>query len=313
MIRTLSLLILVVFSSALGGCAPTSLRYESNGWKEDPASAEASDVASPQMTQDGARSGSPIPPEPVEDELDWSDLTQMAREHQRRREYERAQQRLDQAAVLVAGLPPTHASRRAVFGIRARFAEQLGRLGEVERADALADQLLAEAEAEPDLAGASFVSLAVSLAERRAQSAKQMAETGGETEAGEGIETPSQLPLLDIALRTAQAGSASRQRFTLAARVAEDAYNQDRVDIARIAIDQALADIAILSPNNLSQIALLLLQRSRIATANGDFAVAIADATRATGVVRRTARSPSPVVPGRASTARKPSASRRSA
>jgi tetratricopeptide (TPR) repeat protein len=276
MMRTLSFLIALFVSVALGGCTPTSLGYEGNGWKEDSTGAEASDAASPQTPRDGA---SPIPPQPVEDELGWSDLTRMAREHQRRREYERAQQRLDQASVLVSGLPPTHASRRAVFGIRARFAEQLGKLGEIERADALADQLLAEAEAEPDLAGASFVSMALSLAERRGRVATEMAESGAETEA------PSQLPLLEVALLAAQSGPASRQRFNLAAKVAEDAYNEDRVDIARIAIDQALADIAILAPNNRSLSMTLLLQRSRIEKTSGDFESAIADATRANQIM----------------------------
>lgn len=293
MSRTLSLLFIFVFSSALGGCTPTSLRYDANGWNEDPARAEATDTASPQTPRDAARAESPIPAEPVEDELQWSDLTQMAREHQRRREYERAQQRLDQATVLVSGLPPTHASRRAVFGIRARFAEQLGRLGEVERADAMADQLLAEAEAEPDLAGASFVALALSLAERRARIETESAASGAVTEVGEGIEAPSQLPLLEIALLAAQSGPASRQRFNLAARVSEQAYNEDRLDIARIAIDQALADIAILSPNKGQQITMLLLQRSRIATASGDFETAIADATRANQLMEELDADPS--------------------
>jgi tetratricopeptide (TPR) repeat protein len=285
MIRTISILILVVASNVLGGCTPTRLQYEDAGWREEPAPAETSDAASPQTDPGRAQTASPILPKPVEDELDWSDLTQMAREHQRRQEHERAQQRLDQAAVLVSGLPPTHAGRRAVFGNRARFAEHLGRVGEIERADALADQLLAEAEAEPDIAGAAFVSLAVSLAERRARVAREVAEADGETAGGEAIEVPSQLPLLEVALRTAQAEHASRQRFTLAVRIAEDAYNEDKLDVARIAIDQALKDLSILSPNNQQQITMLLLQRSRIATASGDLAVAIEDATRANQVM----------------------------
>jgi tetratricopeptide (TPR) repeat protein len=281
MFRTIAMSIVIVFSSALGGCTATTFSYEDNGWKDDSPKAQTTDLESPMEGPGRARTGSPAPQEPEEEELDWSDLTQLARDHQRRREYERAHQRLDQAAVLVSGRSPTDASRRAVFGIRARFAEQLGNVGEIERADALSDQLLAEAEAEPEIAGASFVSLALSLAERRTQSDLEAAEAGRDSADGEHIETPSQLPLLEVALGAAQAGSASRQRFTLAARIAEDAYNQDRFEVARVAVDQALADISILSPNNQTQITLLLLQRSRIATASGDLEVAIADATRA--------------------------------
>jgi tetratricopeptide (TPR) repeat protein len=296
MIRTLLILILLAVSSALGGCTPTALNYEGSGWTGEPAQADARNAESTDQTPDRAAAHSAVPPEPVEEELDWSDLTRMAREDQRRREYERAEQRLDQAALLVSGLPPTNASRRAVFGIRSRFAEQLGKLEEVERADALADQLLAEAEAEPELGGAAFVSLALSLADRRARSATEAAgaaEEAGDTESAERIESPSELELLQIALTTAQTSTASRQRFGLATRVAEDAYNQDRLDLARNAIDQALADISILSPSSRQQVTRLLLQRARIATADGDFEVAIADATRSNQLMEELDAGPS--------------------
>jgi len=85
-------------------------------------------------------------PEPA---LTWSDLTRLAREHRVNGELDEARERLAQAAIQVRALPPTHARRRTVFGAQARLAIELADAGEIESADELANELLAEAEAEP--------------------------------------------------------------------------------------------------------------------------------------------------------------------
>ena len=152
--------------AALQGCQ-TSLNYEDT----EPISG-----ANPELN--GTDSSAPVleMPEPateevLEDEapaLIWSDLTRMAREAQQRGEYDEAEERLDQAAILVSALPATDARRRAVFGARARYAEQLAYRDELGRADALADLLFGEAELEPALGDTALVSLARSVAARRA-------------------------------------------------------------------------------------------------------------------------------------------------
>ena len=70
--------------------------------------------------------------------LRWNELTRLARAHQMQGKFELAEQRLEQAATQVSALPPHHARRRTVFGMRARLAESLADRGELERADALA-------------------------------------------------------------------------------------------------------------------------------------------------------------------------------
>ncbi len=211
----------------------------------------------------------PGPPPVVEKALSWSDLTRLAREHRQRGELMEARDRLAQAAAQLADLPPTNAQRRTVFGLQARLAESLLESGDQETADRFASELLAQAEAEPEIGGAALVSLALSLAEWRAQRA---AEAG---------EPDSPLPLLRIAFDTARTGPASRDRIGLAFRVAEEAYRADDLTLARRAIDLALADTHRLNPTDRKKIASFEVYRSRIALAQGDLAAAEASATAA--------------------------------
>ncbi|HEB90094.1 MAG TPA: hypothetical protein ENI85_11025 [Deltaproteobacteria bacterium] len=213
------------------------------------------------------------PPAPAagttERPLSWSDLTRLAREHRQRGELTQARERLAQAAMQLKDLPPTNAQRRTVFGLQARLAERLLEGGDPEDADRFADELLAEAEAEPELGGAALVSLALSVAERRAARA-----------AGSGAPY-SPLPLLRIAFETARTGPASRDRIGLSFRVADEAYRADELALARRAIDQALADTRRLRPTDKQKIAAFEIYRSRIALAQGDLDTAETSAVRA--------------------------------
>lgn len=204
--------------------------------------------------------------------LSWSDLTRLAREHRQRGELEEAGERLDQAALQVELLPPTHARRRTVFGMRARLAIALAEAGEIEAADELADTLFAEADTAPDLGGAALISLALSVADRRPQE--------------------SQLRLLRIALTTAQAGTTSRSRMKLALRVAETAYAKD-LELARRAIDQAVLDAEHTGPSRRARIASLELFKSRIALAQSDLETAESSAIRANRLFDQISASPS--------------------
>jgi len=186
--------------------------------------------------------------------LSWSDLTRLAREHRRLGELDQARERLDQAAVQVQPLAPTHVRRRTVFGMRARLAIDLADAGETGSADDLADQLFAEAEAEPELGGAGLVSLAVSVAYRRPEA--------------------SRLSYLRIAFTAAQRGTASRDRMSLAIQVADEAYRKQDFVLARPAIDLALADAQHIGLSKKARIASFELFKSRIALEQGDLEAA---------------------------------------
>jgi hypothetical protein len=160
--------------------------------------------------------------------------------------------------------------------MRARLAESLALRGELERADALADQLFAEAEAEPTMGGTALVSLAISVAARRTAAAEAEEQS---------TEPASQLSILRIALLTAQSGAANRARLQLAASVAQQAYWEGALDLARNAIDQAIADARILASTQLQQAASLRIQRARIASAQNDYPLAADDATRANQIL----------------------------
>lgn len=297
MIRTT--FVALVFAIASSGCI--SLNFEDSLTAEPIATeAETSTDSSPSErptpplaptnptfispappAPDGAAQG-PFAParraSPEERELGWSDLTRLAREHQTRSELDEADRRLEQASILTSGLRTTHAARRAVFGIRARFAESLAAAGKIDRADVLADQLLAEAEAEPGLADTALVSLARSVAERRTKAARIRAQEEAPDRIPDHV---SQTRVLSIALRVAQSGRASRDRIQLAFHVSQEAYWDSDLTSARNAIDQAIADIRIISPTETRDLASLKLHRAHVAIAQNDLSQAIEDATQA--------------------------------
>jgi hypothetical protein len=209
----------------------------------------------------------------AEPALSWSDLTRLAREHRQRGELKEAAERLDQAALQVALLPPTHARRRTVFGLRSRLAIDLANSGDIESADQLTDTLLAEASAAPELGDAALISLALSAADRRSD-----------------IE---QLPLLEIAFTTAQAGATSRERMDLGLRVAEQAYAQNDFPLARRGIDQAIVDAEHMGPSRRAKIASLEVFKSRIALAQNDLETAEQSATQANRLLDEISADPS--------------------
>jgi len=293
-------LFLIALTSALSACH--SLSYPNSEWHDDrpgtlhetstdPVARSGEDSEAPSLAgnpnglTETDLGGLHASAEVEETELGWSDLIKIAREHQRRSEFAEAEQRLEQASLLVIALPPTHARRQATFGIRARLAQHLALAGEIVRADALADELFAEAEAEPEIAGPSLVSLAITVEKRRTLIAQKLAqealgESGGIPSLDPSTRA-SQLRILIIGLAAAQKGTADRERFAMSIGIAEGAYYLGRLDVARIAIDQALNDIQLLAPTNLAPIAELLVRRSQIAKDSGDYPRAVADATRA--------------------------------
>jgi hypothetical protein len=195
-----------------------------------------------------------VAPPDYERALTWNELTRLAREHRQLGELDLARERLAQAAFLVRPLPPTNAQRKTVFGMQARLAIDLADSGEITAADDLTSELFAEAEAEPELGGAALASLAVSVADRRPPE--------------------SQLSILRIAFKAAEAGSASRDRLGLTFRVADEAYRGKDFDLARRAIDLALSDAQHIGPSKKERIASLELYKSRVALAQGDLEAA---------------------------------------
>lgn len=214
-----------------------------------------------------------------ETRLGWTDLTRLAREDVRRGDLTKAQVRLAQASIQVSSLPPTNVRRQTVFGLRARLAAQLAWAGELERANELANELFAEAREAPSVGDDALVALAISVAERRAAEA---AEAEGQTASGgRDLAGEYELPLLELALDTAEEGSASRGRLNLAYRVSTAALSAGNLGLARRAIDRALGDARIINASDLDQIASIHIYRARIESAQGELEAAEADAIRA--------------------------------
>lgn len=235
--------------SAGGGAAPDSMSADTGAAAETSGATEAMAA--------------------IETGLAWNDLTALAREDRQSGNLDQARENLALAALQLQELPPSSIRRRTVFGLQAWLAMDFAEADRIAEADEFADELFAEAEAEPELGGASLVSLAQSVADRRAAAA------------GDADSPFSRLDLLRIALRTAQAGPANRERLELAAQVAGEAYREDALDLARDAIDQALADSMAISPTRRGEIAEIQVFKARIALAQGDLESAEAAAVAA--------------------------------
>ena len=199
----------------------------------------------------------------------WRELASMARESVQNGEFEKADELLAQAAFQLKDLRPTNTQRRTVFGLRARLANDLAASGKVEEADALANQLFDEARREPALGDTSLVALARATAERRAKAAR---EAGREE---------SQLPLLALAFRASQSGTANRERLGLAFEVSSEALRAGDLELARDGIDQAILDAQIIAPSDAMQAAALKVYKARIALAQNDLVTAEAAAQTA--------------------------------
>lgn len=229
------------------GVACISLSYPDD--PDDPNDPKARDTANEWSTgaMTGARGadGSTIEPS-----LDWADLTRLARESTQSGDLEDAMERLAQASLQVAELAPSNAQRRTVFSLRARLAEAFAKRDELVAADLLADELIAEAEAEPELGDSALISLVLSVADRRGEDAE--------------------LPLLRIALATSETGPPGRDRIQLSDHVAAVAFRHDDLILARRAIDQAENDARLISPGDKSGRAVREIFLARIALAQGD-------------------------------------------
>lgn len=242
-----------------------------------------SDLGAPPETE--SPSGPPRPPVLVgipfgvpEDDLpeaedaapgDWSELTREARELVRRGRLDEAYERLEQARQLVADRPPTDAGRRTIFGLRARHALDLARLGRDDDAEALAEELFEAARREPPLVGPALVDLAFEMAVRR----ERASEESGSAE--------SALPLLRLALDAAEAGSPSQRRLSVAFEIADRAGDAGDHTLARRGIDRAVLDAQVVAPNDRLQLGSLKVYKARIARIQGDLVTAEASARSA--------------------------------
>lgn len=202
-------------------------------------------------------------------EQEWYELTRLAREDRQLGEIDRARERLDQAALQLAGRPAGNAQRRAVHGMRARLALDFAALQRTDDSAALADALFEEVEAEPAIGGPATIDLALHFANVRAAAAEES-----------GLQE-SQLPLLRIALLASEDGSPSPQRLSLAYRVFQEAMTEGDLQLARRAIDRSLLDARTIYPGDLRQLASINVFRARIARAEGDLATAEASAIAA--------------------------------
>jgi tetratricopeptide (TPR) repeat protein len=196
-----------------------------------------------------------------DDGLAWNDLTQRARAQIRRGELVEAEETLAQAAMQLASLPAWSTRRRTVFGLQARLATRLAEAEEIERADALANQLLELAAAEPEIGGAALISLANDVIRRRSH-------------ADEPITAEEKLRILDIVLTTAEAGPVDRSRLEQAVTIAQQALLADAPDLARRAIERASLDARKLHPGDPHLHASIELLRARIALEQDDLATA---------------------------------------
>ncbi len=212
---------------------------------------------------------------------DWRELSRRAREHAQNGEFDEAETLLEQAALQLKDRRPTSTRRRTVFGLRARLAHDLAALGEIERADLLADRLFEEVRAEPALGDTALVTLARATANRRREAARE----AGRTE--------SQLPLLALAFDASLASPASRERLGLAFEVSNKALRDGELELARRAIDQTIEDARITAPADRMQAAALEIYKARIALAARDLDVAAESAETAVRIFEREQADPS--------------------
>ena len=272
-LRRIGVATFLLLIGTAAGC--TSLNYdepaatETAAWPSTTQAAAPTEVAAPETPHHATPTRARISDQHnaevaggTEKARSWRELASMARENAQKGEFERANELLAQAALQLKDLRPTNTQRRTVFGLRARLANDLAAFGKVEEADALANQLFDEARREPALGDTSLVALARATAERRAKAAR---EAGREE---------SQLPLLALAFRASQSGTASRERLGLAFEVSSQALRAGELELARDGIDQAILDAQIIAPSDTMQAAALKVYKARIALARKDLATA---------------------------------------
>lgn len=254
-IHRLALFLCLCMTALCGACAwsnglPTT-RLWPGATSEEPAAPDGPALEDAAVTGVAAS----------EEGLAWHELTQRARGQMRRDELVEADETLAQAAMQLASRPAWSARRRTVFGLRARLATELAEADEIERADALANQLLELAAAEPEIGGAALITLANDVIRRR-------------SDADEPMTKKEKLEILEIVLTTATTGGISRFRLDQAVEIARQARGMDAPDLARRAIDQASLDARTLHPDDQRLHASIALLRARIALDQGDLVTA---------------------------------------
>ncbi|GEM_PF-2381111 len=192
----------------------------------------------------------------------WYELARESRVARQAGDYEEAREALSKASVQLASRPADNAQRRTVHSATARLAMSLATSEQIEKANEVAEEVLAEAEADPLVGGPATVELAYYLAQKRTLEAKES-----------GI-PDSQLSLLRIALLVSEHEAASNERLMLAYEISQVASREGDHDLARRAIDRAVLDTKTLDPLGLSQLATLKITKMRIALAQGDLATA---------------------------------------
>ena len=245
---------------ATAGCANlnSSLNYSSDEAQTAPAE--------PALVETGLGVPEETLPE-VYEELDergkpWYELVRESRVARQAGDYEAAREALSKAAAQLASRPADNAQRRTVHSATARLAMLLATSGQSEKANEIAEDVLAEAEANPLVGGPATADLAYYLAQKRTLAAKES-----------GI-PESQLSLFRIALLVSEREAASNERLMLAYAVSKVASRERDYDLARRAIDRAVLDSKILEPLELSQLATLKIAKMRIALTQGDLATA---------------------------------------
>ena len=192
----------------------------------------------------------------------WYELARESRVARQAGDYEEAREALSKASVQLASRPADNAQRRTVHSATARLAMFLATSEQIEKANEVAEDVLAEAEADPLVGGPATVELAYYLAQKRTLEAEES-----------GI-PDSQLSLLRIALLVSEHEAASNERIMLAYETSQVASREGDHDLARRAIDRAVLDIKTLDPLGLTQLATLKIAKMRIALAQGDLATA---------------------------------------
>ena len=192
----------------------------------------------------------------------WYELALEARVARQAGDYEAAREALSKASAQLASRPADNVQRRTVHSATARLAMLLATSEQSEKANEIAEDVLAEAEADPLVGGPATVELAYYLAQKRTLAAKES-----------GL-PESQLSLLRIALLVSEHEAASNERLTLAYETSQVASREGDYDLARRAIDRAVLDAKTLDPLGLSQLATLKIAKMRIALAQGDLATA---------------------------------------
>ena len=150
----------------------------------------------------------------------WYELARESREARQAGDYEAAREALSKASAQLASRPADNAQRRTVHSATARLAMLLATSEQIEKANEVAEDVLAEAEADPLVGGPATVELAYYLAQKRTLAAKES-----------GL-PESQLSLLRIALLVSEHEAASNERLTTSRGVRSIApYSTPRLSI----------------------------------------------------------------------------------